>query len=300
MLSNANIHIADVLGSNLLPRSPDTTSVLPASDGLSGSPTLVDGHNVSHFKACDLPLLSRDAPYWSHSPYCPNWGYVKDFTQQLTANRNVWTTLAGMVFMPIGAGIADKQGRKPIFVFSFIMGMKALLANLVSSTVFFIHYDPKAYLLYASGLLSGMASSQGAVQMAMMVDIIPGDMREQGFPILALFNIPSTLGVLVLGYFLLAMHLNSYVIFWIISFSTDTLCLIGLLLLLPESMPDQVSKYDECCIEDEKFCTQNEELNIKNDDGFAATEASDVCFYRNVIHQCIYSECLYIICLMHK
>ena len=91
-----------------------------------------------------------------------------------------------------------------------------------------------------------MASSQGAVQMAMMVDIIPGDMREQGFPILALFNIPSALGVLVLGYFLLALHLDSYVIFWIISFSTDTICLIGLLLLLPESMPDQLRKPLTC------------------------------------------------------
>jgi len=47
------------------------------------------------------------------------------------------------------------QGRKPIFFFSFLMGMKGLLCNLISSTVFFIHFDPNAYLLYASGLLSG-------------------------------------------------------------------------------------------------------------------------------------------------
>eukprot|EP01046_Picozoa_sp_COSAG06_P039312 COSAG06_NODE_4627_length_4088_cov_146.121835_4_plen_73_part_00 len=33
---------------------------------------------------------------------------------------------------------------------------------------------------------------------------------SQGFPILALFNIPSSLGVLILGYFLLQLHLDSY------------------------------------------------------------------------------------------
>eukprot|EP01046_Picozoa_sp_COSAG06_P039311 COSAG06_NODE_4627_length_4088_cov_146.121835_3_plen_120_part_00 len=46
-------------------------------------------------------------------------------------------------------------------------------------TAYMIHNDPKAILLYISGLLSGTASSQGAVQMAMMVDILPGDLREQ-------------------------------------------------------------------------------------------------------------------------
>ena len=50
---------------------------------------------------------------------------------------------------------------------------------LLSNAVWLIHADPKAYLLYASGLLSGMASSQTAVQMAMMVDVIPGELREQ-------------------------------------------------------------------------------------------------------------------------
>ena len=93
----------------------------------------------------------------------------------------------------------------------------------------FIHKDPTAILLYVSvsfiysinqaidssllienedasvdklmkfcyckmqGLLSGMASGGGPVSMAMMVDVIPGDMREQGFPIMALFGIPGGL-----------------------------------------------------------------------------------------------------------
>lgn len=95
---------------------------------------LVDGVNVTKIKGCDVPLLPHNAPYWSHSPYCPNWNYVKDFTQDLSAKRNTYLTLAGAFFMPIGAGFADKQGRKPILFFNFLMGMKSLLINLLSST----------------------------------------------------------------------------------------------------------------------------------------------------------------------
>ena len=124
--------------------------------------------------------------------------------------------------MPIGAGLADKIGRKPIFFFGFMMGMKGLLCNLIDSTEYMIHrdvqvrkpplapafyaendrftktgsghtnirgtkhsqkrsiprlidrYRSQGYLLYASALLSGMASGGGPVSMAMMVDIIPG------------------------------------------------------------------------------------------------------------------------------
>ena len=95
---------------------------------------LADGMNVTKIKACDVPELPHHAPYWSHSPYCPNWDYVKDFTQSLSSKRNTYLTLAGAVFMPIGAGFADKQGRKPILFFNFLMGMKSLFINLLSST----------------------------------------------------------------------------------------------------------------------------------------------------------------------
>jgi hypothetical protein len=43
--------------------------------------------------------------------------------------------------MPIGAGLADKIGRKPIFFFGFMMGMKGLLCNLIDSTEYMIHRD---------------------------------------------------------------------------------------------------------------------------------------------------------------
>ena len=41
---------------------------------------------------------------------------------------------------------------------------------------------------------------------------------------------------------LLHLGLTSYVIFWAISFSTDFICLVFLLVFLPESMPDTLRK----------------------------------------------------------
>jgi hypothetical protein len=165
--------------------------------------------NVSKIKACDVPVLKRDDPSWSHSVYCPNFAYVRSFTTKLNAGRSSYLTLTSLFFMPIGAGIADKRGRKPIFFFGHLLGIKSIVCNLLSSLPWFVRHDPDAYLLYASALLSGMASGSGPTFMAMMVDLIPTDMREQGFPILGLFGIPGQLLVTAIGYPLLRAHLDN-------------------------------------------------------------------------------------------
>ena len=174
-----------------------TPSELPSHFDVKYPKTCTDYHicppNVTHLtiKACDVPLLSPDDSSWSHSAYCPSWDYVKTFTQKLGANRAALLSTTSLVFMPIGAGLADRRGRKAIFFFGHLLSMKSLLCNLLSSLPFFIHLDPNAYLLYASSILSSLNSGSGPTSMAMMVDLIPGDMREQGFPILRLFNIPG-------------------------------------------------------------------------------------------------------------
>ena len=61
---------------------------------------------------------------------------------------------------------------------------KSIFCNLLSTLPWFIRQDPQAYLLYASGLLSGLGAGAGPLGFAMLVDIIPGDMREQGFPVM--------------------------------------------------------------------------------------------------------------------
>ena len=78
--------------------------------------------NTTYLRACDVPILDSDDPYWSHSAYCPNWDYVRAFTQKLGASRSMTLTMMSLFCMPIGAGFADKRGRKPMFVFGFMLG----------------------------------------------------------------------------------------------------------------------------------------------------------------------------------
>jgi hypothetical protein len=65
---------------------------------------------------------------------------------------------------------------------------------------------------------------------------------NQGFSIQQLFGVPSGLAVLIIGYYLLGLDLDNYLPFWIISFSTDAICMLFLLILLPESMPDSLRR----------------------------------------------------------
>ena len=198
--------------------------------------------NVTTIKACNATALAlkRDDPNWSHSLYCPNWKYVKKFTQQLNAGRSVYLKGVSMIALPMGAGLGDSIGRKPILVFSSLMGLKSVFVNLLSSLPWFIENDPRAYALYASAILSGMTSGAGPVSMGMMVDLVPGDMREAGFPTLALFNALGPIIVFVIGFYLLHMFLTSYTLFWAITCFTYTFAFMFQLFLLPESMPDKL------------------------------------------------------------
>eukprot|EP01045_Picozoa_sp_COSAG04_P011093 COSAG04_NODE_704_length_10986_cov_85.930835_10_plen_181_part_00 len=111
------------------------------------------GFNVTFVKACDVPWLNPEQPAWSHSPYCQNWDYVRDFTQRLGAGRRMSLTMTSLFCMPIGAGISDKTGRKPMYFFSFMLGVKSLLFNLISSTEWSIRTDPNGIILYISRFL---------------------------------------------------------------------------------------------------------------------------------------------------
>ena len=71
-------------------------------------------------------------------------------------------------------------------------------------------------------------------------DLVPGDMREAGFPTLALFNALGPIIVFVIGFYLLHMFLTSYTLFWAITCFTYTFAFMFQLFLLPESMPDKL------------------------------------------------------------
>ena len=74
-------------------------------------------------RACEVPLLSPDDPQWSHSKYCPNWGYVRKFVTKLNAGRAMSLTGTALFFLPIGAGLADKAGRKPVFAAGHLLAL---------------------------------------------------------------------------------------------------------------------------------------------------------------------------------
>ena len=103
-----------------------TPKELPKHYDVHWPKTFNDYHvNVSHIKACDLPLLNPDDSAWSHSSYCPNWNYVRSFTQKLNAGRQMSLTMVSLVCMPVGAGIADKRGRKVMLVLAQMLSMKS-------------------------------------------------------------------------------------------------------------------------------------------------------------------------------
>lgn len=84
--------------------------------------------------------------------------------------------MVSMVALPMGAGIGDSRGRKPVIVFSFMMGLFGLICNTMESTDYFIKIDPNALLLYAAGVASGLGSANGPVRTFCYIqndDLIP-------------------------------------------------------------------------------------------------------------------------------
>ena len=201
-----------------------------------------DSANHTTILACEVPLLKKSAPYWSHSEWCRNYDYVKYFTTQLWAKRQAYMTMVSLFFLPIGAGIADKKGRKPMFLFQQLMGTKSIICNYLATRHWFIRHDQTAIILYASGIFSGLASGAGPTGQAFMVDLIPVHLRTQGFSILALFGVPSGIVVFAIGYYLLALEWVDYGLFWIICLVTYVFCMVCYILFIPESLPDDLRK----------------------------------------------------------
>ena len=78
--------------------------------------------------------------------------------------------------------------------------------------------------------------------MAFMVDIIPYDMREQGFSMLAGFGRVGPLLAFGFAYWFLSLHWDTYTLFWSVTASVNLLVFMFTLFLLPESMPREQQK----------------------------------------------------------
>lgn len=139
----------------------------------------VYGLDVDVIAACDLPYLPSNDERWSYSVHCPNPEYVRFYSQRIWAWRNSLINIVALAVLPVGAGLSDTYGRKPVLVFDNALTFLGLCANLCASLTFFIVNDPTAITLYVSGVLNALASASGPVGFAMLVDIVPYNMREQ-------------------------------------------------------------------------------------------------------------------------
>ena len=102
---------------------PETLSYLPFLDYSPANVTTLV------LNGCELPMLPNNHVTWSHSIYCPSFAYVRYFQQIIWATRNSVMGLVALVAMPMGAGLGDSVGRKPILVFSAVMVFKGLVVR---------------------------------------------------------------------------------------------------------------------------------------------------------------------------
>ena len=96
------------------------------------------GEDVPIILACDLPYLPSDDARWSYSVHCPNPEYVRFYSQRIWAWRNSLINIVALAVLPVGAGLSDTFGRKPVLVFDNALTFLGLCANLCASTTFFI------------------------------------------------------------------------------------------------------------------------------------------------------------------
>ena len=88
-----------------------------------------------------------------------------------------------------------------------------------------------------AGVLGALASASGPVGFAMLVDIVPFEMREVGFPVLAAIGAFGPLVAFGLAYWFLAMRMGTYTLFWAVALGVNGAVFWFTLCLLPETMP---------------------------------------------------------------
>jgi MFS family permease len=71
-------------------------------------------HPVYGIPACDVPVMPRDDPLWSHSLYCDNNQYILDQTQGVKTAYSTLNILGTILFLPTGGHIGDVWGRKKV------------------------------------------------------------------------------------------------------------------------------------------------------------------------------------------
>ena len=108
---------------------------------------------------CELPDLDRSNALWSHSLHCVNWDYVRFFVQRFIGIRSPIVTTVSCAVLPIGAGLADMYGRRPIIIFGAVVTILQLWLYYLASLPTVIGMDRWGILVYSGSVVNALGAS---------------------------------------------------------------------------------------------------------------------------------------------
>ncbi len=165
----------------------------------------------------------------------------------LTSKFNIGMTEVGTLFAIIsvssffgsmlGGALTDKFGRRKLMIFG-------LIASATSTLILGIANDMR--IIYFGAILVGLLSDVGhPATQAMVADILPERQRLEGFGVLRVVaNLAVTIGPAIGG----IVAAKSFLWLFIIDAAASTLTALIVLLVLPETKPQQTAEHKESSI----------------------------------------------------
>ena len=203
-----------------------STSYPTAASSLSQRPLVID--------ACDVPMLPKQDPLWSHSSQCANYPYVQMTGQLVYTTWQMVAAAAAILFLPISGRAGDMYGRRAIFI---------IVVGAAASSFWIFTLDGVLGFgdlpIYATGIGIGAFSCLLPVQWAMAVDLVPEPADQaRFFPIMSAVangSIASIVGEGV-AYLCLGLYLDDYTIVWAVLSILTVGVMVFLILFVPETL----------------------------------------------------------------
>ena len=192
--------------------------------------------------ACELPDLDRSNALWSHSLHCVNWDYVRFFVQRFIGIRSPIVTTVSCAVLPIGAGLADMYGRRPIIIFGAVVTILQLWLYYLASLPTVIGIDRWGILVYSGSVVNALGASTGSASNAMLADLVAPAERAKGFPLLAMVSGFGPILGYAIAFTLLSQYIADYQWVWLVATTSGVLLLLFNICLLPESLPKSLRK----------------------------------------------------------
>ena len=192
--------------------------------------------------ACELPDLERANPLWSHSNHCVNWDFVRFFVQRFVGTRSPIVTVVSCLMLPVGAGLADMYGRRPVIIFGAVATILQLGLYWIGSLPRVIEADRFGLVVYTGGIVNALGASTGSASNAMLADLVQPADRAKGFPLLAMVSGVGPILGYAIAFTLLSMYIADYQWVWLTATSSGLLLLLFNVVLLPESLPASMRK----------------------------------------------------------